>query len=129
MEILLLLVILTRLLDHPQRNQPLNQKSHSLSAFPYLRSLGMTSPHFIEEGFPTGSSGEESAWQCRRYKSHRFDPWVGKISWRRKWKPTPVCLPGKSHGKRSLVGYSLWGHQESDMTEHTAHNFTEKLAQ
>ena len=38
-----------------------------------------------------------------------FDPWVGKISWRRKWQPTPVFLPGKSHGWRSLVGYSPWG--------------------
>ena len=38
-----------------------------------------------------------------------FDAWVGKIPWRRKWKPTPVFLPGKSHGQRSLVGYSPWG--------------------
>ena len=37
-----------------------------------------------------------------------FYPWVGKIPWRRKWQPTPVFLPGKSHGQRSLVGYSLW---------------------
>ena len=46
-----------------------------------------------------------------------FEPWVGKIPWRRKWQPTPVLLPGKSHGQRSLVGYSLWGHKESDTTE------------
>ena len=46
-----------------------------------------------------------------------FDPWVGKITWRRKWLPTPVPLPGKSHGQRSLVGYSPWGHKESDTTE------------
>ena len=39
------------------------------------------------------------------------------IPWRRKWQPIPVCLPGKSHGQRSLVGYSLWGHKESDATE------------
>ena len=37
--------------------------------------------------------------------------------WRRKWQPTPVCLPGEFHGQRSLVGYSPWGHRESDMTE------------
>ena len=42
-----------------------------------------------------------------------FNPWVGKIRWRRKWQPTPVFLPGKSHGQRSLVGYSPWGHKES----------------
>ena len=37
-----------------------------------------------------------------------FNPWDGKISWKRKWQPTPVFLPGKSHGWRSLVGYSPW---------------------
>ena len=41
--------------------------------------------------------------KCRR---HRFDPWVEKIPWRRKWQPTPVFLPGKSHGQKSLAGYS-----------------------
>ena len=46
-----------------------------------------------------------------------FDPWVGKIPWRRKWQSTPVQLPGKSHGQRSLVGYSPWGCKESDTTE------------
>ena len=38
-----------------------------------------------------------------------FNPWVGKISWRRKWQPTLVFLPGKSHEQRNLVGYSPWG--------------------
>ena len=47
----------------------------------------------------------------------RFDPWVGKIRWRRKWQPTPVLLPRKFHGWRSLVSYSPQGHKESDMTE------------
>ena len=46
-----------------------------------------------------------------------FDPWVGKIPWRRKWQPTPVLLPEKSHGQRSLVGYIPWGRKESDTTE------------
>ena len=46
-----------------------------------------------------------------------FNPWVGKIPWRRKWQPTPVLLPGKSHGLRSLAGYSPWGRKESDTTE------------
>ena len=45
--------------------------------------------------------------------------WVWKLSWRRKWQPTPVFLPGKSHGQSSLVGYSLWGCKESGITEHT----------
>ena len=51
--------------------------------------------------------------QCWR---PRFHPWVRKIPWRRKWQPTPVLLRGKSHGQRSLVGYSPWGHKESDTT-------------
>ena len=57
-------------------------------------------------GFP---GGKESTCQCKRYKRHGFNPWVGKILWRRKWEPTPVCLPGESHGRRILVGYSSWG--------------------
>ena len=49
----------------------------------------------------------------RRYV---FSHWVGKISWRRKWPPIPVVLPGKSHGQRSLADYSPWGLKELDMT-------------
>ena len=45
-----------------------------------------------------------------------FNPWVGKNPWRRNWHPTPILLPGKSHGQRSLVGYSPWGRKESDTT-------------
>ena len=56
--------------------------------------------------------------QCRRRKSCGFDPWVRKIPWSRKWKPGPVFLPGQFHRQRSLVGYSPWGHTESDVTEH-----------
>ena len=57
-------------------------------------------------GFPDGASGKELACQCRRNKRRGFDPWVEKISWRRKWKPTPVFLFGESHGQRSLASYS-----------------------
>ena len=45
--------------------------------------------------------------QCRRHRRHGFDPWVRKIPWRRVWEPTPVFLPGESHGQRSLVGYTV----------------------
>ena len=65
-------------------------------------------------GFPGGSDGKESAWQHRR---PGFDPWVGKIPWRRKEQPTPVFLPGKFCGQRSLDGYSPWSRQELDTTE------------
>ena len=43
--------------------------------------------------------------------------WVGKIPWRREWQPSPVFVPGESHGWRSLVGHSPRGHKESDTTE------------
>ena len=51
-----------------------------------------------------------------RHKRLQFDPSVGKIPWRRAHQPTPLFLPGESHGQRSLVGYSPWV-AESDMTE------------
>ena len=54
-----------------------------------------------------------------RHKRCVFNTWVGKISWRRAWQPTPGFLPGESHGQRILVGYSLLGCKESDMTEVT----------
>ena len=57
-------------------------------------------------------SGKDSACQRRR---PGFNFWVGKIPWRRKWLSTPVFWPGKSHGQRSLAGYSPWGHKESDI--------------
>ena len=49
--------------------------------------------------------GKEHACQCKRLKRHGFDPWVGKIAWKRTWQPTPVLLSGKSHGQRSLANY------------------------
>jgi len=57
-------------------------------------------------GFPRVSSGKKSTCQCRRSRRSGFDPWVEKIPWRRVWQPTPVFLPGKFHGQRSLEGYS-----------------------
>ena len=56
-----------------------------------------------KKGFPGGASCKEPSCQCRRCKRCRFDPWVGKIPWRRAWQPTPVFLPGESHGQSSLV--------------------------
>ena len=90
---------------------PLQHKGHVLISFQdacFLTCLCCI------QGLLRWISGKEFPCQCR---SHRFDPWVGRISWRRKWQPTPVLLPGESHGQRSLVGYSPWGHKESDMTE------------
>ena len=70
-------------------------------------------------GLPRWYSGNKSTCQWRRQKRRRrFDPWVRKIPWGRKWQPTLVFLPGESHGQRRLVGYSLWGHKELETTEH-----------
>ena len=69
--------------------------------------------------FPGGANFEESACQCRKHKRCWFDPWVGKIPWRRAWQTMPVFLPRDSHGQRSLAGYSQWGSKEPDTTEVT----------
>ena len=69
--------------------------------------------------FPGGTSGKEPTCPCRRHKRRGFNPWVRKIPWRRAWQPTPVFLPGESHGQKSLVGYDPWSRKESDTTEVT----------
>ena len=55
--------------------------------------------------------------QCRRHRRYKFNPWVRKIPWSRKWQSTPVFLPGKFHGQRSLAGYSPWMCKELNTTE------------
>ena len=57
-------------------------------------------------GLPRRLSGKEPC-QRRRSKRHDFNPWVGKVSWRREWQPTPIFLPGNFHGQGSLVGYGI----------------------
>ena len=56
-------------------------------------------------------SGKESPCQHTICKRHKFDPWVGKMPWRKAWQPTPVFLPGEFHGLTRLVGYSPWVHR------------------
>ena len=68
-------------------------------------------------GVPRWLTGEESSCQSRRHGKHGFNPRVRKIPWRRKWPPTPVFLPGKPHGQRSLAGHSAWACKELDATE------------
>ena len=72
-------------------------------------------------GLPRWCSGKEYACQCTRWRRRGFDPWVRKIPWRRAWQPTSGYLPGECHGQRNQVGYSPWGHKESDTTEVTKH--------
>ena len=72
-------------------------------------------------GFSGSSSGKECACRCRRHKKCGFDPWIGRIPWRRAWQPTPVFLPGEFHGQKSLVGFSPQGCKELYTTEVTQH--------
>ena len=68
--------------------------------FPYIYTF------HIYICFPGSPVEKEFSCQCSRLKRYGFDLWVGKIPWRRKWQPTPVFLPGKFHGQRSLEGFS-----------------------
>ena len=58
---------------------------------------------YLLMGFSSGANGKEPDCQSRRHNRHGFDPWVGKIPWKRAWQPIPVFLPGESHGQRSLA--------------------------
>ena len=80
-----------------------------------LQVLGVLCGSFacVRKGFLGGSGSKESACNAG---DPGFDPRIGKIPWRREWQPTPVFLPREFHGQRSLVGYSPWGHKESDTT-------------
>ena len=71
----------------------------------------------LQTAFPGGTSGKEPTSQFRRHKRRGFDPWIKKIPWRPAQQPTPVFLPGESHGQRRLEGYGPWGHKETEMTK------------
>ena len=95
-------------------------------AFKYTHTHTHTHTEMKASGLPVKADifrGKEPACQCRR---RRFDPWVGKTPWRRKWQPTPVFLPGEFHGQSSLAGYSPRGHKELDMTERTIFRMKEE---
>ena len=80
-----------------------------------LKWLLLQSHLLIYKVFTGGNAGD--AWR------YRFNPWFGKIPWRRKWQPTPLFLPGEFHGQRRLAGYSPWGYKELDMIEHAHTHF------
>ena len=112
-----------------------NERLQEQQCLPYKKTtISRTNKHVLlvrlstdylaryQSWFPRWHSSKESAYQCLRCKRQGFDPWVGRIPWRRKWQLTPaVFLPGKSHGQRSPGGYSPWGLKESGTTVHTAH--------
>ena len=94
-------------------NDSLGQMSQMSVAFDFSKRLISRTPDMILyfDVLPRSHNGKESSCQCRRYKRCEFNPWVRKIPGRRKWKPTPVFLPGKFCGQRSLEGHSPWGHK------------------
>ena len=88
--------------NHEKKNRQINEDTFYQVSNQYS-SKSLRSSRWLR--------GKEPTCQCRR---HRFNAWVGKIPWRGKWQPTLVFSPGESHGHRRLVGYSPWGHKESD---------------
>ena len=102
-------------------NTPFIPSNHHLAFVVMVRTLN----HYSHSNFQMYSIvlawgfciGIESPYQRRRHWSLGFYPRVRKIPWRRKWQHTPVFLPGKSYGQRSLAGYSPWDCKESDTTE------------
>ena len=81
-------------------NQHSLQKGRVPTIGPPGKSLRISA---FKRQVPGSTSGKEPACQCRRCKRCSFDPWVGKISWRSTWQPTPVFLPGESHGQRKKL--------------------------
>ena len=71
--------------------------------------------------------GKASTCQCKRCWRLGFDPWVGKIPWRKKWQSIQVFLPGKFHGLRNLVGYSPQSSKKSDISEHTHTRYSQYI--
>ena len=103
---------------------PTTHSRHLSNCFFIFQTICFSSPlspfskHII---LCSHSCDKESACQCKR---RGFDPWVRKLPWRRKWQPPPIFLPGKSHGWRSLVGYSPWSREELDTTEQLHFHFS-----
>ena len=100
-----------QLSDLTSLNTEGKQRTQTLFYFYFFIFLPI--PYSMWKGFPVAQMIKH----LPAMQGPGFNPWVGKIPWRRKWQSTAVLLPGKSHGQRILVGYSPSGHNESDTTE------------
>ena len=100
---------------------PLSKQNYSHIWFQDSKSTRVTCPLWYEVENKEITSQVVQWWRIslpmQEMQETRVQSLGGKIPWRRKWQPTPVLLPGKSHGQRSLVGYRPWGCKESDITE------------
>ena len=94
--------------QQPPETQPPSPRSTSPCRTPGTSQLREHRGPLGPQPYPGGFRRERICLQCRR---PGFDPWIWKVPLRREWQPTPVSLPGESHGQRSLVGYSPWGSQ------------------
>ena len=92
-----------------------------------IKEVELTTRNLPKRGFPEGTGGKEPAYQFKRWRTHGFKPWVGKIPWKRKWTPTPVFLPEKSYVQRRLAGCSPWDRRKSDTTERLSTHTTTLL--
>ena len=113
-------------LQHCSPFHPEESCLHVLPSFRtvLLQHLSIFYYYYCLVYLPGGTSDKESAYQCRQIVGAESDPWMGNIPWRRKWQPTPVFLPEKFHGQRSLAGQSPWGQEELDKTAYTLSTLT-----
>ena len=88
------------------------------------RGAGQGGGRKYDKGFPAGASVKNLLASAGDLRDVGSTPGSGRVPWRRKWQPTPVFLPGESHGQKSLVGYSPRGRKESDTTKATSHTRT-----
>ena len=98
--------------DHVESQRDFAVSGHRMGLIKEAKEIIRT--RLLKLWLPRGLVGKESACYVG---IPRFNPGVGKIPWKRKCQPTPLFLPGEFHGQRNLVGYTPWGHKESDMTE------------
>ena len=98
--------------ESPAGSLPWSSSHEDVGAWPSTMTC------FSAAGRPRWISGERTRLQRRRHRRRGFDPCVGKIPWRRAWRPPPVLPPGESHGQRSLVGLQPTGSQR------VGHNYT-----
>ena len=89
--------------------KPVSLMSSALAGGFFTTSTTIYKAINMNVGFPNSTSGKETT--CS------FNPWVGKIPYRRKWQSTPLFLPGKFHEQRSQAGYISWGHKELNATK------------
>ena len=75
----------------------LTYPSKTLGTILFKKNKDNMCPTRKHQGFPSGTSGKELACQCKRHKRYKFNPWVRKIHWSRKWQPTPIFLSKESH--------------------------------